>query len=192
MNTTVTTPAVRAGNISAAPFRLATSAGLAGLAIVLATASGCSDKSAMAVAAAPSGTRVIAAAPSKANGSGVQVGAAVAPADPAQSTTVTLQFEGVTAVDAAASLTAEPGLRITSGGESFKLPVGNSSHAVQATADQAGLFYIHVTTTQEGRGSITSIPVQVGSAAAGQKLQSQGELKTGAGDVGKVVVMPVP
>lgn len=133
-----------------------------------------------------------AAAPRKANGSGIEVQFRIdGTPRVGVALTVSLGFEGVVPqTGASVRYAADAGLALA---DSYKvsasLPGGSSAPTttVQVIPSAEGLAYLHVFTTQRGVTSVSSIPVQVGTPAAAKTrsdLQS-----TPDGDV--IRTMPV-
>lgn len=142
----------------------------------------------LAATGAATASGAMTASPKKPNGSGIQVLFKVT--GTAERASVELQFDGVTDSHATVRLAADAGLTLDVGQEASPLPAGRSVSAITARASSAGLFYIHVTTVQNGRGSVVSIPV--GSPAEAGKAAPVGELKSRTDGSGKLVVLPLP
>ncbi|MDM0077568.1 hypothetical protein QTH90_24390 [Variovorax sp. J2P1-59] len=131
------------------------------------------------------------AAPMKGNGSGVGVQYRVAEATPqvGKAITVVLTFSGITDPGGAAlRLSVDGGLSLGATEVTRTLPAGGpTTLTVEVVPGAEGVGYLHVFTAQYGATSATSIPVQVGKAAAA--LPSSGELKqVPGGDA----ILPMP
>ncbi len=105
---------------------------------------------------------------------------------------ITLSFVGITdPAGATVRFTADAGLSLPAAYLS-KLPLSRGQTAptltVPVTPMAEGLAYLNVFTTQGGKTSANSVPVQVGKAAASKP---GGELKsTPSGD--RILIVPVP
>lgn len=127
----------------------------------------------------------------KANGSGVDLSYDTPLVTaPRQAVSVSLNFDGVVDTGATVRISADSSLQLESPLAALVLPLGKSQVTVRARTTVAGLFYLHVQTLQQGRASISSIPVQVGNGSA--KLDSPGELKPAPAGTDMLIVIPVP
>lgn len=152
--------------------------------------SACAAATLAASAGSSGGTRSVVAA-QKANGSGVDLSYDTPLATaPRQTVSVSLNFDGVVDPGATVRISADSSLQLESPLTALVLPLGKSQLTVRARTTAAGLFYLHVQTLQQGRASISSIPMQVGNGSA--KLDSPGELKPAPSGTGMLIVIPVP
>lgn len=125
----------------------------------------------------------------KHNGSGVQVRySRPSVLQVGQASTVRLEFSGVsTDAGAAAEIKAHSGVTL-SGATSVTLQSGRATSVeVQVAATSEGRHYIDVFTTQGGRTSVQSIPLQVGNAKPQLKTTGKPET-TPSGE--KVISLP--
>lgn len=132
-------------------------------------------------------------APRKANGSGIEVQFRIDGTPRlGEALPITLSFVGITdPAGATVRFTADAGLSLPAAYLS-KLPLSRGQTAptltVPVTPMAEGLAYLNVFTTQGGKTSGNSVPVQVGKAAASKP---GGELKsTPSGD--RILIVPVP
>jgi hypothetical protein len=126
----------------------------------------------------------------KHNGSGVQVRYNVpASLQAGQPSTVRLQFNAVSdAAGAVAEIKAPAGVTLTGAAGPLTLPQGRATTvALQATAAADGQYFVDVLTTQGGRTSVQSIPLQVGNAKPQLKATGKPET-TPSGE--KVISLP--
>jgi len=131
-------------------------------------------------------------APMKANGSGVVVRFRVADASPqaGKAVSVELTFEGITDPSGAMlRLVGDGGVSLGATEVTRTLPAGAATTlTVEVTPAAEGVGYLNVFTTQYGATSATSIPLQVGKAAAA--LPASGDVKQMPGGE-KILPMPV-
>ncbi|MFZ3120485.1 MAG: hypothetical protein WA159_19445 [Variovorax sp.] len=132
-------------------------------------------------------------APRKANGSGIEVQFRIDGTPRlGEALPITLSFVGITdPAGATVRFTADAGLSLPAAYLS-KLPLSMGQTAptltVPVTPMAEGLAYLNVFTTQGGKTSANSVPVQVGKATASKP---GGELKsTPSGD--RILIVPVP
>lgn len=135
------------------------------------------------------------AAARKHNGSGVELSYTVpATLTAGQAAEVQLRFNDVKKDDASVKITAPAGVALASTTSNaalnadMVLPRGQTTVVtLQVTPSADGLQYLNVFTTQSGRSSAQSIPLQVGSSA--NKLEASGKPETTpAGE--KVISLP--
>lgn len=126
----------------------------------------------------------------KHNGSGVQVRYSVpASLQAGQPSTVRLQFSTVSdAAGAVAEIKAPAGVTLTGAAGPLTLTQGRPTTVdLQATAAADGQYFVDVLTTQGGRTSVQSIPLQVGDAKPQLKTTGKPET-TPSGE--KVISLP--
>jgi hypothetical protein len=126
----------------------------------------------------------------KHNGSGVQVRYSVpASLQAGQAATVRLQFSSVSAeADATAEIKAPAGVTLSGVAAPVTLPRGRTTTVeVQVFAAADGQYFLDVFTTQAGRSSAQSIPLQVGNAKPQLKTTGKAET-TPSGE--KVISLP--
>lgn len=126
----------------------------------------------------------------KHNGSGVQVRYNVPAALQAgQPSTVRLRFSTVSdAAGAVAEIKAPAGVTLSGAAGPLTLPQGRATTVdMQATAAADGQYFVDVLTTQAGRTSVQSIPLQVGDAKPQLKTTGKPET-TPSGE--KVISLP--
>lgn len=118
----------------------------------------------------------------KAKGSGIVLDAVSPPSmGVGQATRVTLRFHGAHTESAIATIQAQEGVTVTrldgSPVGAVALSMGRPTQLdVMVSASGDGLQYLHVTTEQDGRASVRSVPLKVGSGAV--KLKANGTLVT--------------
>lgn len=132
-------------------------------------------------------------APRKTNGSGIEVQFRIDGTPRlGEALPITLSFVGITdPAGATVRFTADAGLSLPAAYLS-RLPLSRGQTAptltVPVTPMAEGLAYLNVFTTQGGKTSANSVPVQVGKATASKP---GGELKsTPSGD--RILIVPVP
>ena len=165
--------------------------GLLTAALVLPLAA-CADTAVRPTGAGPAKAPLrLETAPRKANGSGIEVRYQVEPATaPGQTVRVTLVLDGVTdPTGASVRLSPDGGLVLLQDGAPRALPAGRATTIeVDATSQGTAPGYLSVFTTQHGVGSVTSIRVSAGSAAAA--IAPAANLKT-TPEGEKLIVIPV-
>ena len=161
--------------------------------LALMVAAGASLSTGCANAAQPDGAGAFVLAAQKPNGSGVQVRYRIldtpAPGQPARVEIVLANITDPTG--GTVRFTTDPALRLAAGGVQTSLPAGETTTlTITVVPQEEGLAYLNVFTTQRGRTSSTSIPVQTGTGTPASKKPGAGKLKdTPDGD--KILVMPV-
>lgn len=130
----------------------------------------------------------------KHNGSGIQMSYTVpGTLSAGQPATVRLRLSGVTQDDASVKITGPAGVTLASTssaalGAGFALPRDRTTElVVQVTPSADGLDYLNVFTTQGGRTTAQSVPLQVGSAKPTLKTMGKAET-TPSGE--KVISLP--
>lgn len=127
----------------------------------------------------------------KQNGSGVMLRYSVPTVlNAGQTATVQIRFSNVTKNDASVKVTPPASVTMTGDASVMTgkaLPLGSTTLTLQVTPSADGLEYLNVFTTQGGRSSAQSIPLQVGSAKAELKNKNKVET-TPEGE--KVISMP--
>lgn len=127
----------------------------------------------------------------KHNGSGVTVSYNVPKVLSAgQTATVQIRLSNVTKNDASVKVTPPASVTMTGDASVLTgkaLPLGSTTLTLQVTPSADGLEYLNVFTTQGGRTTAQSIPLQVGSAKAEVKNKNKVET-TPEGE--KVISMP--
>ncbi|MBS0453265.1 MAG: hypothetical protein JSS14_18370 [Proteobacteria bacterium] len=154
---------------------------------------GASLSAACAIAAQPASTQPLVVSAQKPNGSGVELRYRVldtpALGQPARVEIVLGKIKDPSG--ATVRFTADPTLRLASGGTQATLPPGETTTlTVTVVPQEEGLAYLNVFTSQNGLISSTSIPIQAGAATPASKKMGAGKLKdTPEGE--KILVMPV-
>jgi hypothetical protein len=116
-------------------------------------------------------------APQKKSGSGVVVQYRVPGVGSAGvAVPVTLMLSGVYAQDGAKVMVyGEPGMRLSGDIRTTLASKESRSIQVLVTADADGVYYLNVSSTQDGRTSVTAVPIQVGKVK--RQLKANGSVQ---------------
>ena len=145
--------------------------------LMLCLISACFSVSACAAGATKADARGFVQTSAKKGGSGVNVAYRVdGSGQPNVPVQVTVEFSGVRAPGGAtASFAAEAPAVLNAPGLTLS-PGQRHSTTLTVTAPADGIYFVNVTTVQDGRPSVVSIPLKVGTG--GVRLQKQGTVQT--------------